>query len=1119
MRNLFPPACVLLTCGLLLPSSLLGDESGTEYGRRVAVSQPVARWSFSGDAKSYHHAQLSVAAEPLAASPRGPIIRELPGPTSDRFPLFGKVNPAISIESGGASLRYDDPGEKSCFDFGITDAITIEAWVAPRACSLGQQIYIIGKGRTGNPNTKPDNQNWALRLRNVDGLLRVSFLYRGRTESTERFHRWNSRAGVLANSGWHHIVFTYRFDDVNSATAYIDGQSSDGDWDMGGEVAEPPFVDNDQVWIGSSMGGNPSSTFRGGLDEIALYRRQLSADEVGNHFQSTQLPPPLAVQWDDVPDDAVLVRTLAPLPDGSWSTEAAKEQSRFTVHALGLSRLPRTYDRNGQIAAPPATLLARAATRRHFSSAAHRFIVRSKNATRLYVDGRLVAEQSFMARNASGHEAVPELPATGQLPPIPAGHRQFEVTVQLEAGFHQIRVDTIVGGNGLRSELGVLFVGWSSGNGPVQLLAPQSAVVLDQQGWLDASQRTERELRQWERERRMAGYANADDYWRSRHERARQLAQRDQPTSGDAGTTVQQINQYLDAAAERGSTTESIDDLAFLRRLALDTVGVIPSRDEIGEYLEQPPARRRGWAIDRYVADPRWADHWVGYWQDVLAENPGILKPKLNNTGPFRWWIYESFLDNKAIDRFATELIMMRGGKHDGGPAGFAMATQNDVPMAAKAHVLSQAFLGIEMKCARCHDAPFHPFQHRDLFEVAAMLQKKEIKLPSTSSVPKRETGPQPAVESSLKPGDLITPGWPFGDLVASDAALRWAADPTDSRQRLASLITSPENGRFARVMVNRLWHRYIGWGFVEPVDDWTNHEVSHPQILDILATELVRHDYDLKQIAKLIFQSEIYHRVPADNNSSVDRGRLNQPLRRRMTAEQLVDSLFVISGKAMDTEPLTLDPEGRRGSSTFLNLGLPNRGWHFTGLSNERDRPALALPVAQSVVDVLLAYGWRDARPNPITIREQTATVLQPMVLANGILGNRTCRLSDNSRVTQLCHQVASPEELVEEIFLRVLSRRPNSQEAAPFVAVVSSGFDERRVSEFRFDPFVSVYHSAVSWSNHLSAEATRIKIELERKTRRGDPPTQSLDASWRERAEDMVWAVLNSPEFVFIP
>ncbi|HIM31156.1 MAG TPA: DUF1553 domain-containing protein [Planctomycetes bacterium] len=1118
MRNLFSLACVVIP--VLVPSYLLGVEPATEYQKRVARSQPTATWSFSGNAKNYHHGLITDTTSPLAASPHGSIVRELPGPTAVRFPLFGKSNPSIFIESGGASLRYDDPGDMSCFDFGIEDAITIEAWVAPGTCPVGQQTYIIGKGRTGNPGTKTDNQNWALRLRNVDGLLRVSFLYRGRTKSAERFHRWNSNGGVLADSGWHHIVFTFRFDDVKSAVAYIDGRISSGTWDMGGNVAEPPFVDNDQVWIGSSMGQSASSTFRGGLDEIALYRRQLSADEVATHFESTQLPPPIAVDWDEVPADAVLVRTLAPLPDRSWATEAAVERSRFTLPAFGLSRLPKTYDKNGLIGTPPTTILARAATKCLFAAGPHRFIVRAKNATRLYVDGRLVAEQSFMSRNASGHESVPELPNSGDLPPVPAGHRQIEVTVELDAGLHQIRVDTIVGGKGLRSELGVLFVGWSSDDGPVQLLAPRSSVELDQAGWLTALHESESELREWERQRRLTGYANTDDYWNTRHARARRwLAARSTSTTDDTATTsVEKINRQLDASAELRTIPESLDDLEFLRRLALDTVGVVPSRKEIGEYLDQPAGRRR-WAIDRYLSDPRWADHWVSYWQDVLAENPGILKPKLNNTGPFRWWIYESFLDNKAIDRFATELIMMGGGKYDGGPAGFEMATQNDVPMAAKAHVLSQAFLGIEMKCARCHDAPFHPFQHRDLFEVAAMLHKGKIKLPSTSSVPKRESGPQPAVESSLKPGDLVAPEWPFPELVSSDAALQWADDAADSRQRLASLITAPDNERFARVIANRLWHRYIGWGFVEPVDDWTNREISHPQILDMLASELVRNDYDLKQVAKLVFQSEIYQRHPADNGPDVDRARLNQPLRRRMSAEQLVDSLFVISGKSMDTEPLTLDPEGRRGSSTFLNLGLPNRGWHFTGLSNERDRPALALPVAQSVVDVLLAYGWRDARPNPMTIREETATVLQPMVLANGILGNRTCRLSDNSRLTELCHQVASPEELIEEVFLRVLSRRPTSAEAAPFVEFVTSGFEERRVSEFQYDPFVSVYHSAVSWSNHLSAEATRIKMELEQKARRGDPPTQSLADAWRERAEDIVWAILNSPEFVFVP
>ena len=69
------------------------------------------------------------------------------------------------------------------------------------------------------------------------------------------------------------------------------------------------------------------------------------------------------------------------------------------------------------------------------------------------------------------------------------------------------------------------------------------------------------------------------------------------------------------------------------------------------------------------------------------------------------------FLDNKPLDRLVTELVMMEGSKYYGGPDGFAMATHNDVPMAAKAHVLAQAFLGVEMKCARCHDAPYHLFK------------------------------------------------------------------------------------------------------------------------------------------------------------------------------------------------------------------------------------------------------------------------------------------------------------------------------------------------------------------------------------------------------------------------
>ncbi len=101
---------------------------------------------------------------------------------------------------------------------------------------------------------------------------------------------------------------------------------------------------------------------------------------------------------------------------------------------------------------------------------------------------------------------------------------------------------------------------------------------------------------------------------------------------------------------------------------------------------------------------------------DVLAENPNVLKPSLNNSGPFRWYLYDVMRDNVAVDRWVTGLLRMEGSELSGGPAGFGMATQNDVPMAAKAHIVASAFLGANMKCARCHDAPYHDWTQKDLF-------------------------------------------------------------------------------------------------------------------------------------------------------------------------------------------------------------------------------------------------------------------------------------------------------------------------------------------------------------------------------------------------------------------
>src|SRR5437016_12719131 len=102
-----------------------------------------------------------------------------------------------------------------------------------------------------------------------------------------------------------------------------------------------------------------------------------------------------------------------------------------------------------------------------------------------------------------------------------------------------------------------------------------------------------------------------------------------------------------------------------------------------------------------------------------------------------------------------------------------------------------------------------------------------------------------------------------------------------------------------------------------------------------------------------------------------------------------------------------------------------------MTALMNERDRPALALPIAQSVVDVLTTFGWRQSRQNPVTMRQDAPSPMQTLLLANGIVGTRITRLSDDSVFTQLALEDRSLRELVRETFLRVLSRPPLDSES----------------------------------------------------------------------------------------
>ncbi len=1174
----------------------------------LAASQPVAEWTFD---------------DGLPADVHG-AVKQGPGPRAPYYPDFGEDNIALALRAP-AWLRIVDEPEGSRFDFDNGDSITLEAWVKPTAA--GENMYIIGKGRTSDSGPKSLNQNWALRLRTLDGQPRLNFLFRSAPHagSPGDWHRWTSDAGVAVGQRWHHVAISYTFGEPKSIRGYLDGQPVTGSWDMGGETRQRPVVDDDDVWIGSTMAGNPRNSFQGALDNIALHRRIVPAEEIRDRYH---WQPPKEIR-PEIPAGKVVVQLFGPVESISafpeWLDAPLME---WQQDELAFVRVPQRYDSWGVRADWGSTLLLRAWTEIDLAPGEYQLLARSRGLGRLEIDGREVLRTAVQRNRSGAHHVVDDLPSVPVAGMRPHWMNDTErvSAFQSRGGKHLLRYEMIIGGPRYRVELGEPCVAIARPGEMFRIVSSVSQFPLTDQGWWEFADRQHDRMNAIDRDTRRAANRQQAEYWTRRHAWAKQqllsdsaavsidqaidsrIAQinelaKQAPATTDDAFFVEHVQPILDShcvrchgekqkgelsirsrdvwlrggesgqpaivpgkpadsyllelvsaardeyrmppkgdglseaevqvirkwikdgaamPARRLAAIESpplVDDFTFLRRVYLDCVGVPPTLSEVQEFLDDESADRRERVVDRLLQDDRWADNWVGYWQDVLAENPNLLKPTLNNTGPFRWWIHEALVDNKSIDRFTTELMLMRGSTWGGGSAGFAIASQNDVPMAAKAHVVGAAFLGVNLKCARCHDAPYHQWKQSDLFQLAAMLERKPLKLPASSTVPAaffEQKAREPLIDATLRPGTVLENEWPFSDIptcVTDDLLIA----RQDSRERLAAHVTTSR--RFAEVIANRFWQRFMGTGIVEPVDDWEGNPPSNRVLLDTLANTLIASDYDVKELARSILNSRAYQRQAIDPEADVERV-FAAPHRRRMSAEQIVDSAFHVVGQTMRTEPLTMDIEGTLPANKFLHFGYPRRAWEFTTLANERDRPSLALPRAQAVVDLLKAFGWRDSRPEPTSERDEAPNLIQPAVLSNGVLGTWLTRLSDESSLTQLALREQEVEELVDQLFMQILTRKPTREELAHYSAFLREGYAERRVPDGEVAPPAEPKRFRyVSWSNHLNTEANKIKIEMEMAARQGDPPSRFLRDEWRQRAEDVVWALLNSPEMILIP
>ncbi|MFM8358483.1 MAG: DUF1549 and DUF1553 domain-containing protein [Verrucomicrobiota bacterium] len=450
------------------------------------------------------------------------------------------------------------------------------------------------------------------------------------------------------------------------------------------------------------------------------------------------------------------------------------------------------------------------------------------------------------------------------------------------------------------------------------------------------------------------------------------------------------------------------DDSTFLRRATLDTIGMLPSVPEVRAFpgSHAAPAgadagatsraRRDAW-IDRPLARPEFVDYWTYKWSDLLLVNSRLLTPKAARA--YHAWIRGHVERNTPWDAMVRELVTARGSNLENGAVNFYLL--HDDPR-AMAETVTQAFLGMSVGCARCHNHPSEKWTHDDYFALAGMFARVRLKngpldgerilvCATAGEVNQPRTGrPQPPRPLE---GPAIDP-----------------ADPADRRVRLAEWLTSPGNPGFARAIVNRVWANFFSVGLVEKVDDLrASNPASHEALLQAAADFLVRSGYDLKALVREILRSETYQRSSEPVPGNADDTRfLSHYLPRRLMAEVILDAYSQVTGMP------TLFQRATGNGDTF------RQEYPF-------GTRALQLPDSQVASYFLKSFGKPDRVQTCECERTGEPSVAQVLHLANGATLAEKIR---NCITREPPAPVPGAEAFIEEIYLRALGRPPSTEE-----------------------------------------------------------------------------------------
>jgi hypothetical protein len=325
---------------------------------------------------------------------------------------------------------------------------------------------------------------------------------------------------------------------------------------------------------------------------------------------------------------------------------------------------------------------------------------------------------------------------------------------------------------------------------------------------------------------------------------------------------------------------EPVTDRVFARRVYLDSIGLLPTPKELEAFVKDQDAGKREKVVRALLGrNFDYAAHWFTFWNDALRNDYKGTGYIDGGRKQITSWLFASLMTNKPYNQFVSELINPNADS-EGFSKGIVwrgVVNASQTPQMQAAQNISQVFMGVNLKCASCHDSFINDWTLADSYGLAGIYSDTPLEMYRCD----KPTGKKAKMR------------FLYPELGEIDRSM----DKPARLKKLAEIVTSAENGRLTRTIVNRLWARFMGHGLIEPVDEMDNPSWNQ-SLLDWLAWDLAEHDYDLKRTIELILSSRAYQ-LPSTAVSEIQ-GKdfvFHGPLVRRMTAEQFVDGLSEITG------------------------------------------------------------------------------------------------------------------------------------------------------------------------------------------------------------------------------